>query len=96
VSEFVFCFRLARPALGFGSLPRDLPTIGNQDGSPSEDFLDIVEKLRLRLQPRLETTREVRDTVGSRKAEPFGEFPHSRLRVAAACQAATALAVWGS
>ena len=84
VSDFVFCFRLPRQTLGILEFPRCLATIGHHGGGPSEDFLDIVEQFRLRLQLRLEATREVRNTVGSGKAEPLGELAQSRLRVAAA------------
>jgi hypothetical protein len=44
--------------------------IGRHAGGPSEDFGEIAELFRLRLQLRLETTREVRHTIGSGKAEP--------------------------
>ena len=79
-----FCFRVPQSALGVWSFQRCPATIGHHGGGPSEDFLEIVEQFRLRLQWRLEATREVRDTVGSGKAEPVGELGQSRLRVAAA------------
>jgi hypothetical protein len=43
-------------------------------GDTSEDFREIVKPFRLRLQLRLEATREVRYTIGSGKAEPLGEL----------------------
>jgi hypothetical protein len=48
--------------------------IGRHAGGPSEDFGEIIKQFRLRLQLRLEATREVRDTTGSGKAEPLGEL----------------------
>ena len=58
--------------------------IGRHAGGLSEDFGEIVKQFRLRLQLRLEATREVRDTIGSGKAEPLGELGQSGLCVAAA------------
>jgi hypothetical protein len=58
--------------------------IGRHGGGLSEDFLDFVEQSRLRLKLGSKSTREVRNTVGSREAEPLGELAESRLRVAAA------------
>jgi hypothetical protein len=58
--------------------------IGRHAGGPSEDFAEIVKRFRLRLQWRLEATREIRDAIGSGKAKPIGELGQSGLCVAAA------------
>jgi hypothetical protein len=69
--------------LCFGS-SHDSALIGRHAGGPSEDCGEIIKQFRLRLQLRLEATREVRDTIGSGKAEPLGELGQSGLCVAAA------------
>jgi hypothetical protein len=47
-----------------------------------EDVLDVLAQFSTRHQLRLEATREVRDTFGSRKAEPLGErAPDTRLPI---------------
>jgi hypothetical protein len=68
---------------GFWSF-HDSAMIGRHAGGPSDDFGKIVKQFRLRLQLRLEATREVRDVIGSGKAEPRGELGQSGLYVAAA------------
>jgi hypothetical protein len=65
---------------GFGSC---LATI-NHGGRPAEDFLEILEQLRLYIQLSLDAMREVRDIVVSGKAEPLGELAQGRLRVSVA------------
>jgi hypothetical protein len=73
------------PARSFFAILSVRPGCGNFFPLSRPDFqLDIVEDIRLRLQSRLEATREVRDTVDLKKAEPFGELGQSRLCVAAA------------
>ena len=46
-----------------------------------EDFGEVVDQFRLRFQSRLEAPRQLRDTVGSGKAEPPRQLAQSRLRV---------------
>ena len=84
MSDFVSCFRLPLPGLGFWSFSRRPATIGRHGGGLSEDFFDIAQQFRLRFQLGLKATREVRDTVGPEKAEPLGELAQSRVGVAAA------------
>ena len=51
--------------------------IGRHAGGPSEDFGEIIKQFRLRLQLRLEATREVRGTtaITSYFVIRYGEFP---------------------
>jgi hypothetical protein len=84
VSAFVVCFRLPLPALGFWGFLRYWVVVGGRLGGSSEDFGEIVEQFRLELQLCFEATRQIRDTVGSGKAEPPGEVGQSDLCVAAA------------
>ena len=58
--------------------------IGRSVAGPSEDFGEVVEQFRPRLQLRFQASRQIRDTVGSGKAEPLGEVGQSRLRMTAA------------
>ena len=39
--------------------------IGRSVGDPSEDFGEVVEQFRPRLQLRFQASRQIRDTVGS-------------------------------
>jgi hypothetical protein len=42
--------------------------IGRHVAGPSEDFGEVVEQFRTRLQLRFQASRQIRDTVGSGKA----------------------------
>jgi hypothetical protein len=83
VSAFAFCFRLPRPALGFWSFPVYWAVFGRSVGGPTEDFGEVLEQFRPRLQLRFQASRQIRDTVGSAKAESLGEVGQSRLRMTA-------------
>ena len=82
--SLVFCFRLPRPAPGFWRFPRYGAVIGRSVAGPSEDFGEVLEQFRPRLQLRFQASRQIRDAVGSGKAEPLGEVRQSRLPMTAA------------
>ena len=67
VSPF-FCCRLPRPARGFWSVPCHWAVIGRHVGGPSQDFGEVLEQFRPRLQLGFQASRQIRDTVGSGKA----------------------------
>ena len=72
VSDVVFCFPTSLSTFGCGIVHRFRATIGLLAGGPLEDFGEVVEQFWLGCQSRLEAPRQIRDTVGSGKAERLG------------------------
>jgi hypothetical protein len=58
-------------ALGFWIIHGFRATIGLLAGGPLKDFGEGVEQFRRGCQSRSDAPRQIRDTVGSEKAEPL-------------------------
>ena len=80
-------------ALGFWSFPRYWVVLGRSVAGPSEDFGDVLEQFRPRLQWRFQASRQIRDTIGSGKACTRAS---STINRAVIPPGATAAAPWGS
>jgi hypothetical protein len=61
-----------------------LPYLSVRSSSLSSPESTRISSFRPRLQLRFQASRQIRDTVGSGKAEPLGEVGQSRLRMTAA------------
>ena len=69
---------------GLWSFPRDWAVIGRSVGGMSENFGEVVEQFRPGFPLHFQASSQIRDAVGSGKAEPLGEVGQSRLRMTAA------------